>query len=194
MFHISEKLTYEPIQRDATIRRLANILATVMKAAQCEGASFSHDSAIVSIRRDIYKLSMQIKQGIPYDTHYDTDASRLELLHDILFALPTGGIPLGVTHDRTNEETTELQVFPELDGAIVDSSMSAVNALIDRTANLHPVSVSEHKIMRARLHILALLSACILVTRITGHQDVFNDAYKRQLMRDYQTVKVAYAW
>ena len=194
MFHISEKLTYEPIHRDVTIRRLATILTTVMRAAQCEGASFSQDSDLVGIRRDIYQISMQIKHGIPYTNQNDTDDARLELLHDIIFALPSGGIPSGVTHELVDENVTELQVFPELGGPLADSSVGAINALIERTANLNPQTMAEYKVMRARLHVLTLLVACILVTRLTGYRDVFTDAYKQQLMRDYQSVKVAYAW
>ena len=197
MFHISEKLSTEPLERDDTIHRLANILMTYLQVAAQTRSDLPEVDAITSIRQDIYKLSMQIKQGLPCERHVVTDDTRLELINDILQSVPMEAVPttLWPTLD-VETEVPELNVFPDLDGdtPIQPSYVHAINMLIEKTIHLDPQTMQDYRVMCAKLHILALLTCCVLVFRLEGHRDVFTDDYRQVMVALYRIVKAMYLW
>lgn len=197
MFHISEKLTAEPVYRDNAIKRLANVLMTCLKAACQEIPPLPDIDDGISIRQEIYKLSMQIKQGLPSELRVSTDDDRLEFLHDILEAIPTEFlVPKTMMDDSGAGSIPDLSVFPDLDEAttLPESSVHAINMVVEKTIHLIPQTLSEHRVMRTKLHILALLMGCLLIHRVQGYSDVFTPDYKRAMRGHYQTMKRMYLW
>lgn len=194
MVHVSTQRVNTPVDRVQSLSILADSLQVYLDSAANQRPLVITQTTTDSLVQQIYHLSMAIKEGIPTDRDLVHPEVLLEKLECLIIAIPDVDLtPASVGY---GDETPVTSVFPDLKtmAQLSPTVRWAINKKIDDAVSVAPDTDTGYRAMRARLHVLMLLLACVLIWMYRDHADIFTPIYRDRLYRLYDKVRETYLW